>query len=78
MPKVTEELDTRGLKCPIPVLKARKMMKSLEGGTHLRVLATDPGAVTDFAEFCSVAGHTLMESSEDEGVFSFLIQKAED
>ncbi|MDA0240794.1 MAG: sulfurtransferase TusA family protein [Proteobacteria bacterium] len=73
---VTEELDTRGLKCPIPVLKARKAMKSLDRGQQLLVYATDPGAVQDFAEFCLVAGHHLLESSDEAGVFRFLIQKS--
>lgn len=76
MTKVTEVLDTRGLKCPIPVLKARKAMKSLDSGQQIRVYATDPGAVQDFAEFCSVAGHHLLESADEAGVLSFLIQKA--
>jgi tRNA 2-thiouridine synthesizing protein A len=77
MSEQTQELDTTGLKCPIPVLKARKAMKSLAAGSTLRVLATDPSAVQDFADFCEVAGHQLLESKADDGVFSFLIEKAD-
>ena len=68
-------LDTKGLKCPIPVLKARKAMKSIDSGETLRVVATDPSAVEDFAAFCEVGGHTLLESSEDAGIYTFVIQK---
>jgi tRNA 2-thiouridine synthesizing protein A len=73
---VTTILDTKGMKCPLPVLKARKAMQSLEPGALLRIEATDPGAVKDFAHFCEVTGHTLVESSESDGIYSFLIRKA--
>ena len=63
------------MKCPIPVLKARKAMKSINSGETLRVLATDPSAIEDFAAFCEVAGHNLLESSEGAGVYTFVIQK---
>lgn len=68
-------LDTKGLKCPIPVLKARKAIKFIDSGETLRVVATDPSAVEDFAAFCEVAGHKLLESSEDAGIYTFVIQK---
>lgn len=69
-------LDTKGLKCPLPVLKARKALKDVAPGGLLRVLATDPGATKDFAHFCEATGCTLVESAEDAGgVLSFLIRK---
>ncbi len=69
-------LDTKGLKCPLPVLKARKALKDVAPGGLLRVLATDPGAAKDFAHFCEATGCTLVESAEDgDGVLSFLIRK---
>lgn len=71
----TATLDTKGMKCPLPVLKARKAMQALEAGALLRIEATDPGAVRDFAHFCEVAGHALVESSESGGVYVFLIRK---
>ena len=52
-------LDARGLKCPLPVLKARKRLNGLASGAVLTVLATDPAAPKDFAAFCEATGHTL-------------------
>lgn len=74
---MTTTLDTKGLKCPLPVLRARKAMKDVPPGGLLQVLATDPGAVGDFTHFCEAAGHELVESKEEDGVFTFLIRKAE-
>ncbi|MFM1815859.1 MAG: hypothetical protein RLZ98_2554 [Pseudomonadota bacterium] len=68
-------LDTRGLKCPLPVLKARKALKAMPPQSQLEVLATDPGSVSDFQELCNAAGHQLLETGEDDGVFRFLICK---
>ncbi len=68
-------LDARGLKCPLPVLKARKAMKPLAAGDTLRVEATDPSAVQDFANFCETTGHELLESGQDGEVYRFLIRK---
>ena len=52
-------LDTRGLKCPLPVLKARKRLKDMAPGAILEVVADDPAAVIDFPHFCNEAGHSL-------------------
>jgi tRNA 2-thiouridine synthesizing protein A len=68
-------LDARGLRCPLPVLKARKALKDLMDGDILRVLATDPGAVKDFEAFCRTTGHRLVESREADGVYDFAIAK---
>lgn len=70
-------LDAKGLKCPLPVLKARKAMRALPPGGMLRVLATDPGAAKDFAHFCATTGHALLASSEADGLFTFDIRKSE-
>lgn len=56
---MTDHLDTRGLKCPLPVLKARKRLKEMPPGAVLTVLADDPAAIIDFPHFCAEAGHTL-------------------
>ena len=53
-------LDARGLICPLPVLKARKVMKGLAAGDLLRVLAPDPGAPKDFEHFCATTGVILV------------------
>ena len=72
----TTTVDAQGLLCPLPVLRARKSMKALTTGETLEVLATDPGSVTDFAAYCKTTGDELVESSEVDGVFRFLIRKA--
>ena len=69
-------LDTKGLKCPLPVLKARKAMRDVPAGGVLRVLATDPGAVNDFEHFCKTTGHHLLSSREEGGTFVFDIRKS--
>ncbi|MDA0786168.1 MAG: sulfurtransferase TusA family protein [Proteobacteria bacterium] len=71
-----QTLDTSGLKCPLPVLKAKKALKTMTAGAVLRVIATDPGSVRDFAHFCEATGDSLLESSEDEGRYTFRIGKA--
>ncbi len=70
------ELDARGLNCPLPVLRARKVMRALTPGTVLRLLATDPGAVHDVAAMCEHTGDRLIERKEKDGIFIFRIEKA--
>ncbi|MEZ5669526.1 MAG: sulfurtransferase TusA family protein [Alphaproteobacteria bacterium] len=61
-------LDTSGLKCPLPVLKARKTLADMAGGAVIRVIATDPGAPEDLRHFCDAAGHRLIDQSRaDDG-----------
>ena len=72
----TKVLDLKGLKCPLPVLKARRTMKELAGGDILQVLATDPGTVQDFQAYCETTGDTLLEWGEEDGVFTFRIRKS--
>lgn len=71
----TMEIDCKGLNCPMPILKAKKAIKGLAGGDTLKVLATDPGSVKDFEAFCRSGGHKLVETGEDGGVYSYLIEK---
>ncbi len=68
-------LDTKGLNCPLPILKAKKALKSLESGQTLEILSTDPGSVADFAAFCRTTGNELVEQSDDAGVWTYLIRK---
>jgi tRNA 2-thiouridine synthesizing protein A len=70
------ELDATGLLCPLPVLKARKRLAALAPGERLRMRADDPAAVIDVPHFCTQAGHTLVESSEDGDVQIYIIEKA--
>jgi tRNA 2-thiouridine synthesizing protein A len=69
-------LDAKGLNCPLPILKAKKALKTLESGNTLEILSTDPGSVADFAAFCRTTGNELVEQSEDGGVWTYLIRKA--
>jgi TusA-related sulfurtransferase len=55
-----KELDTRGLNCPLPILKAKKALAELASGQVLRVLATDPGSLRDFQAFARQTGHVLL------------------
>lgn len=71
-----QELDVRGLNCPLPLLKAKKTMNTMASGQTLRVLATDPGSPLDFKAFAAQSGHELLESAEEQGVYRFLIKKA--
>ena len=67
-------LDTKGLNCPMPILKAKKALGGVPTGGTLEVLSTDPGAVKDFEAFCRQTGNELLEWNEDSGVYSFLIK----
>lgn len=69
-------IDLRGLICPLPVLRTRKALMGMTGGARLRVLASDPKTPGDMAQFCAVSGHRLVESGEDAGTFTFLIERA--
>jgi tRNA 2-thiouridine synthesizing protein A len=68
-------LDTKGLNCPLPILRAKKALKDVPVGGTLQILATDPGAVKDFEAFCRTTGNELLESKEDNKVFSFVIKR---
>jgi len=68
-------LDARGMKCPLPVLKARKIFKTLLPGEELTILTDDPGAPGDFQHFCEVTGYILVNEQEQEGGHCFLIRK---
>ncbi len=72
---MTETLDARGLKCPLPVLKARKAMKPLDVGANLTVMATDPGAPADFEAFCEATGYDLVDSRAEGDTFVIVIRK---
>lgn len=67
-------LDTKGLNCPLPILKARKALKEVPPGGTLEILSTDPGSVADFQAFCRQTGNELLESSNDDSVYRFLIK----
>ncbi|MFT8519753.1 sulfurtransferase TusA family protein [Acetobacter syzygii] len=68
-------LDVRGLSCPLPVLKANRILRELPCGTRLRILATDRASVTDFQVFCRETGHALVSFADENGIFSFTIKR---
>lgn len=65
-----KEIDTRGLNCPLPILKAKKALADMNSGDILKVLATDPGSMRDFQAFARQTGNELLEqaASNDEYV----------
>ncbi len=72
---MAERLDATGLKCPLPVLRARKAIRALDPGSELLVLATDPATVDDFRAFCEAASHFFVDAAEDGAVFRITIRK---
>ena len=59
--QVDKEIDTRGLNCPLPILKAKKALADMQSGQVLKVLATDSGSVRDFQAFAKQTGNELLE-----------------
>ncbi len=68
-------LDLKGLSCPLPIVKTAQALKPLPSGSLVEVLATDPGSVPDFIAWCRSTGHELVERTEEDGVFRFLIRR---
>jgi tRNA 2-thiouridine synthesizing protein A len=70
-----KELDTRGLNCPLPILRTKKALTDLASGQVLKVVATDPGAVKDFQAFSRQTGHELLQHGEANKEFTFFMRK---
>ena len=70
-----QTLDTKGLNCPLPILKAKKALMQLPVGGTLEIIATDPGSVVDFEAFCRSTGHELMASTTEGKLFTFVIRR---
>ncbi len=70
-----EELDVRGLVCPLPILRTKKQLVGMKSGQILKVVATDPGAVIDFQVFAEQTGHQLLNTTETSGEFLFYMRK---
>lgn len=71
-----QELDARGLNCPLPILRTKKAINGLASGEVLKVIATDPGSVKDMEAFCKQTGNEMVSSSEASGEYTFMIKKA--
>lgn len=72
------ELNLTGMKCPLPVLKARRQINQMASRSVLKVTADDPAAPLDFEHFCHTGGHDLLSSTEQAGIFTFHIAKSPD
>lgn len=69
------ELDTRGLNCPLPILKAKKALAEMRSGEVLKVVSTDPGSVRDFQAFARQTGNDLMEQQTAGDDFIHLLRR---
>ena len=70
-----KEVDTRGLNCPLPVLKAKKALSEMTSGQVLKVIATDPGSVRDFQAFARQTGNELVEQVSDSAEFVHYLRR---
>jgi TusA-related sulfurtransferase len=73
--QTTHRLDARGLACPMPIVKTAQAIAGLASGELLEVLATDPGSTKDFVAWARTTGHQLVEQSQEDGVFRFLLRR---
>ena len=75
MSEFNDELDARGLSCPLPILRANKALNALEIEQTIKIIATDPGSVKDFEAFCEQTGNELVSFYKAGDEFIFLIKK---
>ena len=68
------ELDTRGLLCPLPVLKLRKLINSPEQKGKIKLMTDDPAAIVDVPHFCNEQGYQILESFKENGYNLFIIE----
>jgi tRNA 2-thiouridine synthesizing protein A len=71
------EIDTSGLNCPLPLLKAKKALSTMQAGQRLRLIATDRAAFIDIPVYCEISVHQLIDSSEIEDKLIFIIEKGQ-
>jgi len=75
MMDVAKELDTRGLNCPLPILKAKKALADMASGELLRVVSTDPGSTRDFQAFARQTGNELVEQNTAGAEFVHVLRR---
>lgn len=73
--QISRTLDLKGLSCPIPIVKTALAFKDAAPGELIEALATDPGSVADFRAWCTTTGNELLEQTEADGVYRFVIRK---
>ncbi len=76
MSQFDQEIDTSGLNCPLPILRAKKALAGMESGEVLHIISTDSGSVKDFEAFSKQTGNELLESTERDGKFHFHLKKS--
>ena len=74
---IAMSLNLKGMSCPLPIIKTAKAMKDMPPGQLVEVFATDPGSVPDFKAWAQATGNPLVDSSEEAGVFHFILKKKE-
>lgn len=72
---IQKELDTRGLNCPLPILKAKKALADMQSGQLLKVIATDPGSMRDFQAFSRQTGNELVEQTTQADEFIHVLKR---
>jgi tRNA 2-thiouridine synthesizing protein A len=72
---IDKEIDTSGLNCPLPILKAKKALAELQSGQILKVVATDPGSLRDFQAFTKQTGHELIEQQTEGAVYIHVLRR---
>lgn len=72
---VTQELDCRGMNCPLPILKTKKAMDALKTGEVLRMISTDPGSANDMVAWSNRTGNPILKTEEANGEFVFFVEK---
>jgi tRNA 2-thiouridine synthesizing protein A len=75
MMNIDKELDTKGLNCPLPILKAKKALAEMTSGQLLRVTSTDAGSMRDFATFAKQTGNELMEQQTVGNTFIHVLKR---
>ncbi|QRG67750.1 sulfurtransferase TusA family protein [Brevibacillus choshinensis] len=69
-------VDTKGMACPMPIVKAKKALDGLASGQTMEVLSTDKGSLNDFQAWVKQTKNELISHEEDNGVFKFLVKKS--
>ena len=72
---IAKEVDSRGLNCPLPILKAKRALADMQSGEVLKVIATDPGSVRDFQAFAKQTGNTLLDQQTVDKEFIHLMRR---
>ena len=72
---IHQEVDARGLNCPLPILKAKKALAQMQSGQVLKVVATDTGSMADFKAFATKTGNELLEQTSEGGEFIHLLRR---